>query len=121
MRWLRPTALLIAVLWACFVAAALRIGERDAMAMPMFARRYGVPCSTCHTSPPRLNETGYRFRAAGFRMPEEIGNSIESRPFKISDHVGFRLQPRYTATRISMGEQTHWSQKANLFAAEGYF
>src|SRR5262245_50985032 len=98
MRWLRPTALLIAVLWACFVVAVLRIGEKDAMGMPMFARRYGVPCSTCHTSPPRLNETGFRFRAAGYRMPEELGKPIENKNFKITDHIGFRLQPRITTT-----------------------
>src|SRR5437867_13088330 len=90
---------LFVVLCAILVIVAVHVGKREASAIPMFARRYGVGCMTCHTSPPRLNETGYKFRAAGFRMPEEIGKSTGDRPFKITDHVGFRLQPRYDAVR----------------------
>ena len=33
--------------------------------MPMFARKLGVPCGTWHTTIPRLNETGYKFRTTG--------------------------------------------------------
>jgi hypothetical protein len=65
-----------------------------AHAMPLFARKYGVPCSTCHTTIPRLNETGYNFRAAGFRMLEEIGKS-EERKFELGDYFSARLQARY--------------------------
>jgi len=93
---------------------------RNASAIPMFARRYGVPCSTCHTSPPRLNETGYRFRAAGFRMPEELGKKVE-KSFKLSDHVGFRLQPRLDVVRSSIGDLIHSKNDVELFASEGYF
>src|SRR6266511_1590139 len=60
---------------------AVCAGGRTVFAMPMFARKLGVPCSTCHTSPPRLNETGYQFRAAGYRMPAEIGKGGEKKPF----------------------------------------
>src|SRR3982750_2756985 len=78
------------------------LAECECSAMPMFARRYNVPCSTCHTSPPRLNETGYNFRAAGFRMPEELGHALEGKQ-KISDHLGFRLQPRLDLIDSSIG------------------
>jgi hypothetical protein len=44
----------------------------QAKAMPNWARKYGVSCSTCHTAIPALNETGYDFRKAGFRMSSEI-------------------------------------------------
>jgi hypothetical protein len=44
-----------------------------ARAMPNFARQYEVSCDACHTVIPRLNQTGYEFRRAGFRMPHEIG------------------------------------------------
>src|SRR5215813_9875791 len=67
-------------------------------AMPMFARKYGVPCSTCHTTAPRLNETGYRFRAAGFRMPEEIGQKSEE-TFDVLGYLSGRIQFRTSATR----------------------
>jgi hypothetical protein len=90
-----------------------------ASAMPMFARRYGVPCSTCHTSPPRLNETGYRFRAAGFRMPEELGKSVEQSN-KLTDHIGFRLQPRLLVERSSIGAEREDGHEVELFASEGY-
>ncbi len=63
-------------------------------AMPNFARKYGVPCNTCHTTIPRLNETGYKFRAAGFRLLEEIGKPDEKR-FEFGDYFAGRLQARY--------------------------
>ena len=106
---------------AALAAVVFHAEKKDAKAIPMFARRYGVPCSTCHTSAPRLNETGYQFRAAGFRMPTEIGKPAGGdHPFKPTDHIGFRLQPRYDVTRSSVGSQSHTFQKARLFAAEGY-
>lgn len=37
-------------------------------ATPEFARRYQVDCTACHSSPPRLNEGGLRFLAAGYRL-----------------------------------------------------
>src|SRR5688572_22329122 len=86
-----------------------------ASAMPMFARRYGVPCSTCHTSPPRLNETGYRFRAAGFRMPEELGKNVETSN-KLTDHIGFRLQPRIDVVGSSIGALKETEHEVELFA-----
>src|SRR5262247_1802288 len=77
----------------------------ECSAMPMFARRYNVPCSTCHTSPPRLNETGYRFRAAGFRMPEELGHALEGKQ-DLLNHIGFRLQPRVMVVHSAIGTAT---------------
>ena len=64
-----------------------------ANAMPNFARKYGVPCGTCHTTIPRLNETGYKFRAAGFRLLAEIGKS-EDKKFELGDYFAARLQAR---------------------------
>ena len=37
-------------------------------ATPQFARTFRVDCSHCHSAPPRLNERGLRFLAAGYRM-----------------------------------------------------
>jgi len=88
--------------------------------MPFFARKLGVPCSTCHTSPPRLNETGYQFRAAGYRMPAEIGKGGEKKPFNFFDYNGIRLQARYDATRARTGPDAPHSNNFNLFAAEFY-
>ncbi len=77
-----------------FVIAAVLLSSLSARAMPNFARKLGVPCETCHTTIPRLNETGYKFRAAGFRLPEMIGKA-EDKNFELGDYFGGRLQGRY--------------------------
>jgi hypothetical protein len=100
--------------------AAVCGGRQPVFAMPMFARKLGVPCSTCHTSPPRLNETGYQFRAAGYRMPAEIGKGGEKKPFDFFDYNGIRLQARYDATRARTGPDAPHNNNFNLFAAELY-
>ena len=41
-----------------------------AAATPQFARRYEVACHKCHVIPPKLNEFGERFVAAGYALPE---------------------------------------------------
>src|SRR5262245_65123886 len=96
----------------------LFVVDCECEAMPIFARRYNVPCSTCHTSPPRLNETGYRFRAAGYRMPEELGHAVEGKQ-NLLDHIGFRLQPRVHVVHSSIGPDTQTENEVQLFASEG--
>ena len=93
--------------------------SRSTRGMPMFARKYGVPCSTCHTSAPRLNETGYRFRAAGFRMPEEIGSASEE-AFDILDYLSARVQFRTGATRSKVGRLTTTNHQTLVQALELY-
>src|SRR5499426_3406469 len=99
---------------------AVCAGGRTVFAMPFFARKLGVPCSTCHTSPPRLNETGYQFRAAGYRMPAEIGKGGEKKPFNFFDYNGVRLPARYDATRARTGPDAPHHNNFNLFAAGLY-
>ena len=41
-------------------------------AVPGFARQHGVPCSSCHTAWPQLNETGRQFKELGYRYPEDL-------------------------------------------------
>jgi hypothetical protein len=51
-----------------------------ASAIPAYARRYDLACSTCHAPmPPRLNNVGEVFRRWGFRLPDadENGNLIQ--------------------------------------------
>lgn len=85
------------ILSVCLVMAfAAALLPREASAMPMFARKYGVGCAMCHTTIPRLNETGYKFRAAGFRMPSEIGKKeAEEKKFDLAETFSARIQSRY--------------------------
>jgi hypothetical protein len=71
-----------------------------ANAMPLFARKLGVSCEVCHTTIPRLNETGYKFRAAGFRLPEMIGKS-EEKKIELGDYFSGRLQARFDVQKTN--------------------
>jgi len=42
-----------------------------AEALPLFARRYKVSCTTCHIGFPKLNSFGEAFAGNGYRFPEE--------------------------------------------------
>lgn len=96
--------LLVVSLWFLWV-------PQHANAMPLFARKLGVPCQTCHTTIPRLNETGYKFRAAGFRLPEMIGK-MEEKNFELGDYFSARLQARYD-TQVT--NQPNGALVANVF------
>ncbi len=50
-----------------------------AEAIPVFARTYGVPCSTCHTTITRRNEFGDAFRRSGYRWPFQAGEELNAR------------------------------------------
>ena len=85
-------------------------------AMPMFARKYGVNCATCHASPPKLNETGYKFRVAGFRFPGED----TQKGFNFFDYSSVRLQLRYDANRAEAGTTATESYRFRVQAVEAY-
>lgn len=54
---------LVFLLWS----GAAAILSPPAWAVPAFARRYGVTCSTCHSAWPALNSTGQYFKLSGYR------------------------------------------------------
>ena len=59
---------------ALFVLAAVALlavaSARDAGAIPAFARKYRMSCSTCHAPFPRLKPFGEEFAGRGFRMED---------------------------------------------------
>lgn len=62
----------VGISWkATLVLGLLTLIPSDADATPQFARTYRVDCSYCHSAPPRLNERGLRFVAAGYRIDGE--------------------------------------------------
>ncbi len=58
-----------------FVASSLAMFATSAWAVPVFARKYNVQCSLCHTLPPRLTRTGMAFKENGFELPSPIPQS----------------------------------------------
>ncbi len=55
---------------AAFAALSL-LKPSAADAIPAFARRYKVSCSTCHAPFPKLKDYGHEFAGNGFYIPEE--------------------------------------------------
>ena len=62
----------------------------NSYSMPNFARKYEKGCNLCHTQVPKLNKTGFEFRLAGYRMPDEIGDKEEA--YNLSDFFAARIQ-----------------------------
>lgn len=60
-------------LTSCLLAVLLMstslVGSRPSRALPVYSRRYAVPCETCHSVPPRLNRFGLAFQANHFNWP----------------------------------------------------
>ncbi len=48
----------------------------ESEAIPAFARKYGVQCTTCHVQFPRLNKFGIGFKNRGYRMKDEEGEFL---------------------------------------------
>ncbi len=70
-------------------AAVLAAMPSSALAIPAWARRYNMNCSGCHLpTVPRLNRTGLRFKWAGYRMPDDIGEKVEVS--RIENYIAMR-------------------------------
>lgn len=54
---------------------ALLLGSRPAETLPLFARKYSMPCTQCHLAYPRLNAFGMAFRQRGYRLEGAQGES----------------------------------------------
>ncbi len=90
-KWYRSSMLMAAMAFAPAATALADTGAGGtsnfgssaaravhATAIPAFARRYNLDCSTCHyPAAPRLNGVGQRFMWAGYRMPNEIGQQMK--------------------------------------------
>ena len=102
------------------IALVLALAE-PAQAIPAFARRYGVPCATCHSAITRRNEFGDAFRKAGYRWPglvdEEAGTAPivqavtplaigQERSIRLIDEVvaGERTRPEVVAAISSFAD-----------------
>ncbi len=79
--------------------------------IPAWARKYNINCSGCHyPAPPRLNATGQRFKWAGYRMPEEIGEKVEVEKIQHYVSAGGEVDYRYEKTSGS-------ATSTNVFSA----
>lgn len=63
------------------------------MAIPAFARKYGLPCSACHTAWPELNNFGQVFRDNGFQLGNDKDSPIYQNPSYFP--ITFRMTPNW--------------------------
>jgi hypothetical protein len=93
----------------------------DSNAMPNFARKYDKNCAMCHTQVPKLNRTGFEFRLAGYRMPDEIGQK-EEKLSNLGDFFAARIQMQENATSGSKasGAPVKSSNQMTFFEATLY-
>jgi hypothetical protein len=94
--------------WSMLVAALLLLamtGRRSSTAhaaplpsvrikaIPAFARKYGLPCSACHTAWPELNNFGQVFRDNGYQLGNERDSPIWQNPSYFP--ITFRITPNW--------------------------
>lgn len=80
--------------------ALLGIAAQPAQAIPAFARKYGLPCSACHTAWPELNNFGQTFRDNGYQLYNGTDSPIYQNPSYFP--ITFRITPNW-----------HWEHTTN--------
>lgn len=80
-----------AVLFSLVLLAILLINCRPASAIPAFARKYGMPCSSCHEAWPKLSPFGQQFKDNGYQM----GNDRDAPIFQQAAYwpIALRITP----------------------------
>src|SRR6267154_3183952 len=59
---------------------AMPLHTVNVRAIPAFARKYGLPCSACHTAWPELNNFGQVFRDNGYQLMNDRDSPIYQNP-----------------------------------------
>jgi hypothetical protein len=98
MKWpqskrLFACAFLVLAMLFCDVHAARALPTSKAMAIPAFARKYGLPCSACHTAWPELNNFGQVFRDNGYQLMNDRDSPIWQNPAYFP--ITFRITPNW--------------------------
>jgi hypothetical protein len=60
--------------------ASVLLAAGSAHAIPAFARKTGMSCSSCHEVWPRLNDFGQSFRDRGYRLKRDRDAPVEQDP-----------------------------------------
>ena len=89
-------SLCIVVTFLIAVCLAFGVGERQAEAVPSYARQTGLRCSGCHYTPPELNPAGRAIQAPGLRGPGQGRGRDQGR----TRHVAGRTRPPQDASAL---------------------
>ncbi len=111
---MKPPVLFV-LLAAVVVAESLVPGE--SAAIPVFARKYGFNCTMCHSSYPRLNDFGARFRSNGYRLPGR--ENVEKTVLESPAPVALRSSVAYTFDEFRHQPGPTAPEKQNDLALQG--
>src|SRR5947209_20391757 len=91
--WLRP------LLGACLGALAFLVTSPPAWAIPAFARKTGLRCTSCHESWPVLNDFGRAYRDNGYQL--RLGKDDPTTTPPGYWPVAIRITPHYEYNTLS--------------------
>ncbi len=82
-----------AVLTAVLSLIGLLLLSNPARAIPVFSRKYGTSCSTCHYAFPQLNAFGMAFQNNGYRYPEGDADLRKDNPTSLGSEAYKQVWP----------------------------
>jgi hypothetical protein len=105
----------VTLCFALFVLAAVLTDCGTAKAIPAFARKYGMPCSSCHEAWPKLSPFGQQFKDNGYQM----GNDRDAPIFQQAAYwpISLRITPNWhveTANHVVVDGPNESSTVANI-------
>jgi hypothetical protein len=82
-----------ALFYCLLLFFVLLVNCSSASAIPAFARKYGMPCSSCHEAWPKLSPFGQQFKDNGY----QLGNDRDAPIFQQAAYwpVAFRITPMW--------------------------
>ena len=89
----RATRMAAAVSYFLIILTAVLVDCGPATAIPAFARKYGMPCSSCHEAWPKLSPFGQQFKDNGYQM----GNDRDAPIFQQAAYwpISLRITPNW--------------------------
>ncbi|HSZ20998.1 MAG TPA: hypothetical protein VK770_14490 [Candidatus Acidoferrum sp.] len=115
-------ALGIAVfLVASHPASALPVPPAGVHAIPAFARKYDMPCSSCHEAWPKLSPFGQAFKDNGYQLGNERDAPIYQHPSYWP--ITFRITPnwhRESTNRVAVDGAAPGSTVENEITTDGF-
>ena len=79
--------------------SSLALNMHGNSAIPAFARKYGLPCSACHTAWPELNPFGQKFKDNGYQLGNDRDSPIWSNPSYFP--IAIRTTPNWRYERTT--------------------
>ena len=72
------------LLWGLVLLTVLALFPAPGQAIPVFARKYNLSCTTCHSAFPALNEFGEEFVKSNYRLPNWKDDTISGGDDKLA-------------------------------------